>query len=141
AVEGRGSAIQLAQAPGATRSEPGGPLGADLPPIEGAPEVPNLRNAEDLPPALRPLPEEDRAMPEPEGEGQDADTELPPLPDQEPGRPRISAPILPGTQRITEIITRQSNSILTLDPTPEGVQVTIIRGGVNIVTTTPQHGI
>jgi hypothetical protein len=136
---------QVAQAAGGIRSEPRTQQGADLPPIEGAAEVPNLNNMEDLPPALNPLPEENPSMPGPdedwEGEGEDAETELPPLPGEGP-RPREPlAPMLPGSQRTTVIKTREQSSILALDPTPDGVQPIIIRGGINIVATTPQHGI
>ncbi len=141
---GQDDGVQLTQAPFGTRSEPRTQLGADLPPIEGAPEVPNLNNVEDLPPALSPLPEEDdRRMLEPEAEmdsgGEDSETELPPLPGE--GSRPSRAPMLPGTQRITQIKPRMPGSIVALDPTDEGVQVIIVRGGINIVTTTPQHGI
>jgi hypothetical protein len=128
-----------------TRSEPRTQSGADLPPIEGAPEVPNLNNAEDLPPALDPLPEEDRSMPVPDEapgpEGDEPETDLPPLPD-EPRRPRDpQAPVIPGTQRVTVIRMREQSSVLALDPTPDKVQPILIRGGINIVATSPQHGI
>jgi hypothetical protein len=133
-----------AQTPGGAFSEPGSSLGADLPPIEGAPEVPNLNNAEDLPPSLSPLPEESPAMSDPEAQvdgDEEAEVDIPPLPGEGPASRSPTAPILPGTQRTWKINQRQSNSIVALDPTPEGVQVIIVRGGVNIVARTPQHGI
>lgn len=138
-------AVQVAQA--GTRSEPRIQRGADLPPIDGAPEVPNLNNMEDLPPALDPLPEEPgrRAAPMPadegEGGGEEPETDLPPLPEERPAPRRPLAPVLPGSQRVTVVRTREQSTILALDPTPDGVQAIIVRGGINIVATTPQHGV
>jgi hypothetical protein len=110
----------------------------ELPPIEGAEEleVPNLGNPEDLPPSLEPLPA-------PEGSGV-----APPLVREPrasgPIEGRLpSAPILPGTQRITSIFPRSGRKvdIQLLPPRPDGTRIILYRGGVNIVTKTAQFGI
>jgi len=113
----------------------------DLPPIEGAKEVevPNLNNLEDVPRA-QPLPAPSgdqpaaplrRAGP---GRGQKQGTAAPP--------PRPTAPILPGSQRVTSIFPRSGRKvdIQLLDPTPDGTRVVIYRGGIMMITKTPQFG-
>ena len=54
-----------------------------------------------------------------------------------------SAPIMPGSQRVTSIFPRSGRKvdIQFLTEQPDGTRVVIYRGGVNIVTKTPQFGI
>jgi len=115
------------------------PPNIDLPPIEGAPEVqvPNLTpGRDDRPPNLQPLPGADEIT-------------VPSLPRGDPaegdGRPLTPppvVPIMPGTQRLTRIVSRSGRplEIRTLPKTPEGVETWICRGGINIVTSAPRMG-
>ena len=112
------------------------PPPVDLPPIEGPPregapavDVPALPpNPEDLPPGLEPLPTEPGTPTTPPGAGAAAT----PL-----------VPIMPGSQRITTIGPRSGREQMfrQLPTTPEGVEIYIVRGGLNLVTRTPQLGI
>jgi hypothetical protein len=128
----------LQQAP-TTNTEP---PRIDLPPIEGAPEVqvPNLTpGQQNRPPVdLQPLP------------GVEGGVTVPALPDQprtevedrpEPELPIV--PIMPGSQRVTRIFSRsgQPLDLRSLGTTPDGVEIYIIRNGVNIVTQAPKFGI
>jgi hypothetical protein len=49
--------------------------------------------------------------------------------------PPIVSPVLPGTQRILSIYSRDGNPLrpITLETTPDGVTTTVIRGGVTII--------
>ena len=124
--------------PSATPPASGDVPEVDLPPIDGARdvEVPNLINPDDVPRA--------QALP-----GAAADEPAPPLRPAEPrpapraAAPLPSAPILPGSQRVTSIFPRSGRKvdIQFLPKQPDGTQVVIYRGGVNIVTKTPQFGI
>ena len=57
--------------------------------------------------------------------------------------PLPSAPITPGSQRVTSIFPRSGRKvdIQFLPEQPDGTRVVIYRGGVNIVTKTPKQGI
>jgi len=113
----------------------------DLPPIEGRNEVevPNLANPEDVP-RSQPLP----------GAG---DQPAAPLRRAEPGRgrkpktaappPVPTAPILPGSRRVTNIFPRSGRKpdVTFLPEQPDGTRVVIYRGGINMVTKTPQFGV
>jgi hypothetical protein len=113
----------------------------DLPPIEGRNEVevPNLANPEDVP-RSQPLP----------GTG---DQPAAPLRRAEPGRGRKpktatppsapTAPILPGSRRVTNIFPRSGRKpdVIFLPEQPDGTRVVIYRGGINMVTKTPQFGV
>jgi hypothetical protein len=119
------------EGPPPIESAPGG-MGPeiDLPPIEGAPTVPNLerpRAPAEPPPAVEPLPGPDNKP-------------APPLRQERQPAPPPLLPILPGSARVTRIYPRNGGPdfrVEKLPTTPEGVQVVIIRGGVNIVTTSP----
>ena len=113
----------------------------DLPPIEGAPEVqvPNLTPGPlDRPPDIQPLP------------GVDGDVTVPACcPDQgrvgPDGRPLPEPPVMPfmpGSQRLTRIFPRNGHSLdmHKLDTSPEGVDIYIVRNGINIVTQAPRFG-
>jgi hypothetical protein len=113
----------------------------DLPPIEGAPEVqvPDLGpNRPGQPPPIEPLP------------GRQGDLIVPELPGARPGqRPQGAAatpapivPITPGSQRVTSLFPRSGRPpfIKKLE-TPDGGEIWIIRGGINIVTKSAQKGI
>ena len=115
----------------------------DLPPIEGAKEkeveVPNLTNPEDVPrsqplpgPGDQPAAPIRRADP---GQGQKPRTTAPP--------PSPTAPILPGSQRVTNIFPRSGRKpdVTFLPEQPDGTRVVIYRGGINMVTKTPQNGV
>ena len=115
----------------------------DLPPIEGAKEkeveVPNLTNPEDVPrsqplpgPGDQPAAPIRRADP---GRGQKPRTAAPP--------PSPTAPILPGSRRVTSIFPRSGRKpdVTFLPEQPDGTRVVIYRGGINMVTKTPQNGV
>ena len=115
----------------------------DLPPIEGANEkeveVPNLTNPEDVPrsqplpgPGDQPAAPIRRAEP---GQGQKPRTAAPPS--------SPTAPILPGSQRVTNIFPRSGRKpdVTFLPEQPDGTRVVIYRGGINMVTKTPQNGV
>ncbi len=115
----------------------------DLPPIEGAKEkeveVPNLTNPEDVP----------RSQPLPGPGGQPAA----PIRRADPGQrkkqgttappPSPTVPILPGSQRVTNIFPRSGRKpdVTFLPEQPDGTRVVIYRGGINMVTKTPQFGV
>ena len=113
----------------------------DLPPIEGRNEVevPNLANPEEVP-RSQPLPGtgDQPAAPlrraEP-GRGQKPKTAAPP--------PAPTAPILPGSRRVTNIFPRSGRKpdVIFLPEQPDGTRVVIYRGGINMVTKTPQFGV
>jgi hypothetical protein len=142
--EGKGLVEAQAQLPSLRQDRPAPPTNEpepniDLPPIEGAQdvEVPNLRNPEDVP----------RAQPLP---GPSSDQPAPPLRSDERGvRPRAvpppppTAPLQPGSFRITSIFPRSGRKldVQSLPKQPDGTQVIVCRGGINIVTRTPQYGI
>ena len=124
---------------------PGGAQGPviDLPPIEGAPEVqvPKLpSNREDLPPNIEPLP------------GADGPVSVPALPGSKPRQgadsgnrpppPPPVVPIMPGSQRLTTLFPRSGRKLemKKLPTTPDGVEIWICRGGINIVTRHPKFG-
>jgi hypothetical protein len=124
---------------------PGGaqPPEIDLPPIEGAPEVqvPKLPiNRDDVPPDIAPLP------------GGEGPLSVPPLPGSRrrqggdagarPTTPPNLVPITPGSQRLTTLIPRSGRKLemRKLPTTPEGVEIWICRGGINIVTRHPKFG-
>ena len=115
----------------------------DLPPIEGAKEkeieVPNLTNPEDVPrsqplpgPGGQPAAPIRRADP---GRGQKPSTTAPP--------PGPTAPILPGSQRVTNIFPRSGRKpdVTFLPEQADGTRVVIYRGGINMVTKTPLNGV
>ena len=115
----------------------------DLPPIEGAKEkeveVPNLTNPEDVPrsqplpgPGDQPAAPIQRADP---GRGQRPSTTAPP--------PSPTAPILPGSQRVTNIFPRSGRKpdVTFLPEQADGTRVVIYRGGINMVTNSPQFGV
>ncbi len=51
-------------------------------------------------------------------------------------------PILPGTQRITSLfpLSGRQLQVRFLEPTPDGVQTIICRGGINLVAKSPKFG-
>ena len=115
----------------------------DLPPIEGAKEkeveVPNLTNPEDVPrsqplpgPGDQPAAPIRRADP---GQRQKPRTTAPP--------PSPTAPILPGSQRVTNIFPRSGRKpdVTFLPEQADGTRVVIYRGGINMVTKSPQFGV
>jgi hypothetical protein len=131
---------RAAQGPGGAQ-----PPVIDLPPIEGAPEVqvPKLRgNREDLPPDIQPLPEPDGpvSVPSLPGSRPGRNSEDADRPRKPPSPPLV--PIMPGTQRLTTLIPRSGRKleIKKLATTPEGVEIWICRGGINIVTRHPRFG-
>jgi hypothetical protein len=105
----------------------------DLPPIEGPPgiDVPALpEGPRDQPPTVEALPgrEPESSEPQPSPEG----------PARRPEGP--IAPILPGTRRVTSITPRSGREVdLSLvATTPEGIEIYVVRGGVNIVVNAPE---
>jgi len=128
--------VQLARA-SQVPSDRAQPPDIDLPPIEGAPavQVPNLTpNPEDLPPNLQPLP------------GPDGSVSVPTLPRTEPAQggaapPLPVVPITPGSQRTTSLFTRSGRQLsINRLKTPDGGEIVICRGGINIVTRAPRFG-
>ena len=103
----------------------------DLPPIEVAPPVvpgSRGRRGEEPPTSLLPCPPR---MPDRPRRG--------PPRRRRPGRPP-TAPILPGTQRVTSIYPRSGGPGFTFETqptTPDGTSIAVIRGGVNIVIQSP----
>jgi hypothetical protein len=134
--------VQRAQAPQPPRAG-GRPPAVDLPPIEGAPdvEVPNLSpNREDLPPNIQPLPGAEGevnvpVLPGPPGAGG------PTAPGGNPPRPPV-VPIMPGSQRTTVVLPRSGRQMefRRLSVSPDGVEIYVCRGGINIVTRAPRIG-
>ncbi len=109
------------------------PPRVELPPIEAAPVVPNLEA-----PAIEP-PAETLPLPLPGPDNKPA----PPLRQERPPTPPAVAPIIPGTQRITRIHARSGGpdfQVQALPRTKEGVSIFVVRGGVNLVTESPQYG-
>lgn len=133
-------------------------LGLDVPDLRDnspapAPRrpAPRMDDEDDLDPDLEPLPDEagdlaaPRLEPLPDDEMVDIDPIAPgspaPLPpDEEP--PVFRAPVTPGSQRTTSIYPRsgRQTDVKILPPTPDGVRTVIYRGGVNVVSKTPQFG-
>ncbi len=143
AVDSEPSSAPLSQAPSVAQLPPGGtaqPPSIDLAPIEGQPEgvpgvgVPNLTPK----PAVQPP--EIEALP---GQG-DRSVEEPP-PNSPPVRGPLPnlAPITPGTQRVTSINTRGGRplDIRRISVLPDGTEIFVCRGGVNIVTRADKLGI
>lgn len=117
-------------APPAGAMPGGGGADIDLPPIEGAPTVPNLQ------PTPQPAAPSTTLEPLPGPDNKPA----PPLRQERPAQPAPLVPILPGTVRRTFIYPRNGGpdfQIQELPTTKEGVQIFVIRGGVNIVTKSP----
>ncbi len=123
----------LVQAPAPAPRPNVGPPDIDLPPIEGAPSVPNLQPKpapESPPPTVEPLPGPD-------------DKPVPPIRQEpRPAKPAdvSTAPIISGSQRITRIYARNGGpdfQFQRLPTTPEGVEIYVIRGGVNVVAEAP----
>jgi hypothetical protein len=114
---------------------PGGtakPPAIDLPPIEPAPEgVPGLGvpNLESQAPGVEALPVPDETAPPSGTPAQGPVTDL--------------LPITPGTQRITTFDRRGSRSLdfKMIGKLPDGTEVWICRGGVNIITRADKLGI
>src|SRR5262249_49000477 len=54
----------------------------------------------------------------------------------------LPAPVLPGTQRVLSIFSRDGNplQIDTLPTTKEGLSTTVVKGGVNLITTDAVRG-
>ena len=121
---------------------PGGaqPPPIDLAPIESTPPgvpgigVPNLRpNPEDQPPSIEALPGQgDRKGDEPE-------TDVPPTRAPQPEL----LPIIPGTQRTTTLQARGGRELdfQRVAILPDGTEVYVARGGINIVTRAEKFGI
>lgn len=112
---------------------PGAPdlPGADEPVMENAPSVPNLSPLYVGPPTtLEPLPGPDGA-PMPPLRSDDAGAR--------PGNQPPEIPILPGTQRKTWLYPRSGGPAYTVQVLPHagGYEITVIRGGVNLVTEAP----
>ncbi len=134
----------------------------DLPPIDADPglTVPDLDDFDsspapapealpdrDEPPDLAPLPGERDDEPAPPLRGDDV---LPPIDDDDlpeeadPRAPRRDAeprmPVTPGTQRATWINPRSSVPMSIQKEQSGDTSIWIIRGGVHVVSTTPQNG-
>jgi hypothetical protein len=129
--------IEGAPAPGATGEAAPGVEVPQLAPNRAAPgaEVPQLApNREDLPPGIEPLP----APAEP-GEGGAVPGEPEP-PAGTPAAPLL--PFIPGTQRVTTVAPRSGRELSsTRTVRPDGVEVYVFRGGINLVTRSPRLGI
>ncbi|MDR3638748.1 MAG: hypothetical protein P4L84_33385 [Isosphaeraceae bacterium] len=126
----RTQATQVEVAPPVETRPGGNGPEIDLPPIEGAPTVPNLQ------PAPVPVVPPTTVEPLPGPDGKPA----PPVRQERPAAPPPLVPILPGSARVTRIYPRNGGpdfQIERLKTTAEGVDIIIIRGGVNIVTTSP----
>src|SRR5262249_24785304 len=111
--------------------EPRSPA-VDLPPIEGPPgiEVPALPQE----PEVRPPSVEALLAARPEAPESGDETEPAPRPSAPCSAP-LRLPTMPGTQRFTYIWTRSGREVdySLVETTPEGVEIYVIRGGVNIV--------
>ena len=115
-----------------------GPPRIDLPPIEGEKDVvvPNLSNPDDIP-RTEPLPGPREDQPAPPLRREEPETVSP-----APAAAPPSAPILAGTQRVTSIFPRSGRKVdIQFNKAPDGTITVIYRGGVNIVTRTPQFGV
>ena len=148
---------QTAQGPGPIQSRPNAPPetpptaapaaegaelpNVDLPPIEGNKdvEVPKLTNPEDVP-RSQPLPGPGD-QPAPPLRGTDSEGEKKPRGAAAPPSP--TAPILPGSRRVYRILPRSGRKLdaQALEPTADGTRVLILRGGLYMVTQSPQFGI
>jgi hypothetical protein len=151
--------VRPAQFPGTemqVTDDPGGGRGDTLPPLvtpadlDSAPTVPSLTQgpAQEAKPASSQPPTELAPLP---AEG----NPRAPAPPSRPARPGSNAPanrrpaeaptnpILPGTQRITRIHPRNGgpNFMAERLPMVNRQDTVIIRGGVNIVTESPQFGL
>jgi hypothetical protein len=126
--------------------------GEDLAPPVGAGALPGLKEDESppvgveeipaLPPALTGPGTVLEPLPGPDGRP------LPPLnreliPESDPNVAAPPQPIMPGSQRITRILPRNGGPNYTFETlkTKDGVSITVIRGGVQIVCEAPQFGI
>ena len=136
-------------------------LGLDVPDLRDNNPAPPAQPAapalddddEQTDPSLEPLPDEAE-------EGEPA-PRLEPLPDDsgfeneplEPGEPApaapaeeeppaFRAPVTPGSQRVTSIYPRsgRQTDVKILPPTADGTRTVIYRGGVNVVSQSPQYG-
>jgi hypothetical protein len=111
-----------------------------IPPIDAPAtvEVPNLRkNQEDIPPAIDPLPSLPPGVDEDAtGAGDENGVKRPKAPDG----PYM--PITPGSQRQTIIRPRSGQKLNAVrQTTPDGGEVWVVRGGINIVSRTTKFGI
>jgi hypothetical protein len=139
---GRSADSQVAPARAAQRVGGLQPPNVDLPPIDTTPpevQVPDLApNPEDLPPNLAPLPGPDGGLTVP--------SLPPPTPEQDRGEPAGSATlpivgILPGSQRVTTLVPRSGRRLQTnRSITPDGVEIIICRGGINLIVATAKSG-
>jgi hypothetical protein len=128
--------------PPATPDDLADPPPGDAPPPDFGPSL--------TPPVIQPPVGGPEVKPAPREEGDGPATELIPLPgidaERKPTRPASpkppAAPILPGTQRVTSIYARvgPNFSLNVLPKTADGTVITVIRGGVNIVTEAPKLG-
>ncbi len=116
------------------------PPAIDLAPIEGPPTdlpglgVPNLTpNPGNQPPEIEALP----------GQGDSESNERPPTGPPGQRTPINLAPITPGTQRATSIRTRGGRPLdfQKIAVLPDGTEIYVCRGGVNIITRADKLGI
>jgi hypothetical protein len=133
--------VRPAQFPGPSEAtdDPGGRGDVGLPPVVEPPDLDRAPVVPRTPPVVDGgLPPTD-AEPLPGPGGGPA----PPL-RAEPAAPAPAAPtvpILPGSQRITRTFPRNGTPMqLQRLPVVNGMETTVIRGGVNIVTESPQFG-
>ena len=138
------------------------PTDAAVQPAQAVGTGPGFPDDFAAPPTADPLPQDPNSLPlapnsVPLGPSDDpliADppTTLLPLPDGTPRTlPGISGPpgggndaniaVLPGSQRLIEILPRSQTEIQSLDQLADGTQVYLIRNGVNITTRTSEQGI
>ena len=104
----------------------------------GLEPLPDEADDQMAPPRLEPLPDDEAFDNEP------IEPDLPePLPEpSEEEPPAFRAPVTPGSQRVTSIYPRsgRQTDVKILPPTADGVRTVIYRGGVNVVSQSPQFG-
>jgi len=108
----------------------------DSAPMDSAPTVPELPGPSGPSTELVPLPA-------PGSETVEAPpATTPPGTSRTPAAVAPTAPILPGTQRITRIFPRSGATPMDVQRLPlvNGVDTVVVRGGVNIVTSDPKFG-
>ncbi|GAC1463941.1 MAG: organic solvent tolerance protein OstA [Isosphaeraceae bacterium] len=138
------SRSQQGAGPFETAEDPMGARAGDVPPPSAdflpdvAPSVPTLSPASEPPTELAPLPA-------PGSETVEAPAAVAPRSVPRP-RSTVAAPLLPivpGSQRVTRIYPRTGGNQFSLHQLPrvDGMDTIIIRGGVNIVTESPQFGV
>ena len=114
--------------------------------------APSVDDGDEVDPGLEPLPDEAEGEPAPRLEplpddetfgDEPIEPDQPePLPDPDETAPAFRPPVMPGSQRVTSIYPRsgRQTDVQILAPTADGTRTVIYRGGVNVVSQSPQYG-